>query len=126
MKEIDFPIQYEAGESIDPIHFFHTQYQEIPFIKTFEGVSSKKLYKKWDKEYPKEIFMETYTHKKHKIGRSIFTLTEGVIGYIPKSFSGDDDVQLLYKKDIDEKILAPFIAELKSFFKVKKTAIKQN
>ena len=35
MKKIDFLIHYEAGENIDPIHFFHTQYQEIPFIKKY-------------------------------------------------------------------------------------------
>jgi len=112
--------EYHLYQYVDPILFFNIEYEEIPFRKVFFGIKVNKLYKKWDKKYKKELYTEEFTFKKRQTGRTIFTLADGVIGLISKNYFHDEEVQILYKKSINEKELEPYIKEVKSFFNNKK------
>jgi len=46
IKDINYPIKYDVGENIDPLHYFNNEYKEIPFTKTFAGISIKKKHTK--------------------------------------------------------------------------------
>ena len=118
---MNFQLSYDKGDEIDPIDFFNSQYQEIPFRKRFYGVSIKKLYKKWNEKYKKDLFTETFRYnKKAGIGQSFFTLAEGIVGYIPRDYAGDDEAQILYRSKIDENQITSFVNEVKEVFKAKK------
>jgi hypothetical protein len=121
MKNLHYQINYDKGDSIDALHFFDSQYNEIPFKKIFRGVAIKKLYKTWNEKYTKNLFTEIITHKKkNKISQSFFTLAEGIVGFIPREYINDDNVMLLHKSSISEEELLPFVDEIKMFFKGKK------
>lgn len=119
MKYNHHPVKYSADNYVDPIHFFHIEYDEIPFRKVFYGVKINKLFKKWSKKYTKELYTQELTRDRKDTGRSIFTLAEGIIGFISKDYVNDEEVQILYRKTIDEKQLKIFIKEVKSCFRVK-------
>lgn len=119
MKNNNFPIKYDTGEFIDPTHFFTDKYNEIPFRIIFSSISCSKLFKKWKKNYQLEIYTELVSFDKKNIGRSFFILADGIIGFISRDYSHDNDVHILYKKSIDKATLKPYINEVKSFFKMK-------
>ena len=121
MKFNHHPVKYNTDDYVGSIHFFHTEYEEIPFRKVFYGVRINKLFKKWDKKYTKEIYTQEFTPDKKGVGRSIFILADGVIGFISKDYANDQEVQILYKRSIPEQDLKPFIKEVKSCFRKKGT-----
>lgn len=119
MKIKNYPIKYDDGEYIDPIHFFTTIYDEIPFRMIFSDVSCDELFKKWENKHDIVLKTELIHFDKQYIGRSFFKLIDGVVGFISRDYSQDNDVQILYKKGIDTKLIAPFIKDIKSLYKVK-------
>lgn len=121
MKNLNYQINYDRDDEIDALHFFNSQYQEIPFKKVFHGISIKRMYKIWNEKYTKNIFTEVFVHNKNtKVGRCFFTLAEGIVGFIPRDYSNDDEIQILYKSSFDETMLLPFVDEVKECFKDKK------
>ncbi len=119
MKTTEYPFHYNVDEFIDPIHFFTNKYKEVPFRLIFSNVSCEKLFKKWNKKYELALFTELITSDKKNIGRSFFHLSDGVVGFISRDYSNDNDVHILYKKSINKKALKPFIKEVKSLFNIK-------
>lgn len=121
IDNIDFTINYDVGEDIDPLHYFYNKYKEIPFIKTFNNISINKIYKNWNSKYKKEYFTQTYKkNKKQVLGISIFIIKDGIIGFISKEFPNINKVQILHKSSFSEDSIKPYVNDVLSFIKKEK------